>query len=112
MTAPASTETRDGLGPLLNAQSCSSCHIRDGRGAADGEQPGLLVRIGIIHDGAAESDPVYGDQIQDRAILGVDRRHRSEPSTPRRPGPIQTGRPISCDARSTSWTTSPMATCR
>ncbi len=72
VTAPASTEARDGLGPMLNAQSCSSCHIRDGRGAADGEQPGLLFRIGIIHDGAAQSDPVYGDQIQDRAILGVE----------------------------------------
>ena len=72
VTAPASTDARDGLGPLLNAQSCSSCHIRDGRGAADGEEPGLLFRIGIIHDGLAESEPVYGDQIQDRAILGIE----------------------------------------
>ena len=34
VTAPASTTGRDGLGPLFNAQSCSSCHFRDGRGAA------------------------------------------------------------------------------
>ena len=32
VTAPASTEGRDGLGPLFNAQSCSSCHFKDGRG--------------------------------------------------------------------------------
>ena len=33
VTAPASTDARDGLGPLLNAQSCSSCHLLDGRGS-------------------------------------------------------------------------------
>ncbi len=71
VTAPASTELRDGLGPLLNAQSCSSCHLLDGRGEADGEEPGLLFRIGVIRDDVVESDPVYGDQIQDRAIIGV-----------------------------------------
>jgi CxxC motif-containing protein (DUF1111 family) len=71
VTAPASTDARDGLGPLLNAQSCSSCHLLDGRGSADGEKPGVLFRIGTTHDGVAEPDPVYGDQIQDRAILGV-----------------------------------------
>ena len=31
VTAPASTEGRDGLGPLFNAQSCSTCHFDDGR---------------------------------------------------------------------------------
>ena len=31
VTAPASTEGRDGLGPTFNAQSCSSCHFHDGR---------------------------------------------------------------------------------
>ena len=71
VTAPASTDARDGLGPLLNAQSCSSCHLLDGRGSADGEEPGLLFRVRAIDDDVAEPDPVYGDQIQDRAILGV-----------------------------------------
>ena len=32
VTAPASTEARDGLGPTHNAVSCSSCHSHDGRG--------------------------------------------------------------------------------
>ena len=31
VTAPASTTGRDGLGPTFNAQSCSSCHFKDGR---------------------------------------------------------------------------------
>lgn len=72
VTAPASTDARDGLGPLLNAQSCSSCHLRDGRGTPDGVEPGLLIRISVDEGGEAVADPVYGDQIQDRSILGVD----------------------------------------
>jgi CxxC motif-containing protein (DUF1111 family) len=64
VTAPASTEARDGLGPLLNAQACSSCHLLDGRGDADGPEPGLLFRLDA-------TDPAYGGQIQDRSILGV-----------------------------------------
>src|SRR3954447_3198582 len=30
VTAPSSTEGRDGLGPVFNAQSCSTCHFEDG----------------------------------------------------------------------------------
>ena len=71
VTAPASTDARDGLGPLMNAQSCSSCHIRDGRGSPDGEEPGLLLRLSVPGVGGPEPDPAYGDQIQDRAILDV-----------------------------------------
>src|SRR5262245_31149308 len=32
VTAPSSTDVRDGLGPVFNAQACSSCHVLDGRG--------------------------------------------------------------------------------
>ena len=76
MTAPASTEGRDGLGPLFNAQSCSSCHEFDGRGAppmsADDPERGLLLRFSVVGpDGSAAPDPVYGGQLQDRAINGV-----------------------------------------
>ncbi len=78
VTAPASTEARDGLGPTFNAQSCSSCHALDGRArppmdAEDGER-GLLFRISVpgkSENGAPLADPVYGGQIQDRAILTV-----------------------------------------
>src|SRR5918998_1483988 len=73
VTAPASTTGRDGLGPTFNAQSCSSCHLHDGRaqppdGPRDPER-GLLLRL-------SAGDPprpvrLYGSQLQDRAIAGV-----------------------------------------
>lgn len=78
VTAPASTEGLDGLGPTFNARSCSACHFRDGRGAPP-ENPeespvGLLVRLslpGVGEHGGVVADPAYGDQLQPQAILGV-----------------------------------------
>ena len=32
VTAPASTDSADGLGPLYNARACQRCHLKDGRG--------------------------------------------------------------------------------
>jgi CxxC motif-containing protein (DUF1111 family) len=73
VTAPASTTGRDGLGPTFNAQSCSSCHLHDGRaqppdGPRDPER-GLLLRLSA----GDPPQPVrfYGSQLQDRAIAGV-----------------------------------------
>ena len=77
VTAPASTDARDGLGPMFNAQACASCHLRDGRGtpASTGEgELGLLLRLslpGEADNGGPNPHPIYGDQLQDRAILGV-----------------------------------------
>ena len=76
VTAPASTAGRDGLGPLFNAQSCSSCHLFDGRAAPpannDDAERGLLLRLSIIGpDGTPVAEPTYGDQLQDRAITDV-----------------------------------------
>lgn len=72
VTAPASTTTRDGLGPLFNARSCSSCHPRDGRGQPVEEggavSVGLLFRLSAP-DGTPE--PGYGEQLQPQAISGV-----------------------------------------
>ena len=48
--APASTDARDGLGPLFNAQACASCHLHDGRGFAGptgGDAVGLLLRLSV-----------------------------------------------------------------
>ena len=78
VTAPASTEARDGLGPTFNAMSCSACHHLDGRGrppaGPEDGQPGLLLRLSVpgrdAHGGPLP-EPVYGGQLQDRAILGV-----------------------------------------
>lgn len=77
VSAPSSTTARDGLGPFFNAVSCSSCHFKDGRGRPpgfDGElAAGLLLRLslpGTDMYGAAIHDPIYGNQLQDAAILG------------------------------------------
>lgn len=62
--SPSSTTARDGLGPLFNTKSCSSCHFRDGRGAPlSGE--GILLRLSVPGGGI---DPTYGGQFQDHAI--------------------------------------------
>jgi CxxC motif-containing protein (DUF1111 family) len=78
VTAPASTKGRDGLGPLFNAQSCSSCHFRDGRAQPpendDDPERGLLFRLSVPGKGPhgdEPADPVYGGQLQDRSISGV-----------------------------------------
>jgi CxxC motif-containing protein (DUF1111 family) len=78
VTAPASTTNRDGLGPTFNAPACAACHVRDGIGLPpDAEHPtraGLLLRLSVPgrdpHGGPA-SDPVYGTQLNDRAVNGV-----------------------------------------
>ncbi|HWO13772.1 MAG TPA: di-heme oxidoredictase family protein, partial [Polyangiaceae bacterium] len=76
--APSSTQSRDGLGPLFNARSCSACHFKDGRGRPplDGETElsSMLLRIGVpgTEAGAAPlPDPSYGDQLQPYGIDGV-----------------------------------------
>jgi len=74
--AGSSTASFDGLGPLFNRVSCSGCHVRDGRGRPP--EPGepmesMLVRVsapGTDSHGGPKGHPVYGDQIQDRAIPG------------------------------------------
>lgn len=80
VTAPASTEARDGLGPIFNAQACSSCHVLDGRGAppdptGEDARLGLLLRLSIPgidpETGGTVPDPVYGGQLQDRSLLDV-----------------------------------------
>jgi len=78
VTAPASTDGRDGLGPVFNAQSCSSCHFKDGRGQppvldTNGKaELGLLLRLSVPGpDGKPMPDPVYGGQLQDKSINGV-----------------------------------------
>ncbi len=77
VTAPSSTEGRDGLGPLFNAPSCSTCHFKDGRGKAPsaGEPMlSMLLRLSVPGnkaDGSPEPDPNYGAQLQDKGIQGV-----------------------------------------
>src|SRR6218665_24730 len=77
VSAPASTTARDGLGPFYNSVACANCHFNYSRGrppAFDGETArGLLLRLsvdGFHANGSSFSDPVYGGQLQDNAILG------------------------------------------
>jgi CxxC motif-containing protein (DUF1111 family) len=77
VTAPASVQTLDGLGPLFNRVSCAACHFKDGRGHApadEAEPRSMLVRLsvpGTDDHGGPAPDPVYGGQINDLAIRGV-----------------------------------------
>jgi len=83
--APASALTRDGLGPFFNAESCSGCHFKDGRGKAlsgDGNDPlGVLFRLsipGLAEHGTVIPDPTYGDQLQPFGILHVPAEARMQ----------------------------------
>lgn len=67
--SPSSTTARDGLGPLLNTQSCSACHFRDGRGSPESGH-GLLIRLS---QGANVPDMIYGGQFQDHGISTAPR---------------------------------------
>ena len=75
VSAPASVEERDGLGPLFNASSCSGCHLRDGRGrppaANEGAPTGFLLRLGVPGPAGDEPHPFYGAQLQEQAVLGA-----------------------------------------
>ena len=78
VTAPSSTRSSDGLGPLYNARACQRCHLKDGRGHPpsanwpEDNAVSLLIRLGIPEaEGTARPDPVYGGQLQDFAIAGI-----------------------------------------
>lgn len=82
--APASTEARDGLGPLLNTNSCQGCHIKDGRGhppSGDERAVSLFLRLSLPPDGDDDDTltrlgvhpvPGYGRQLQTAAITGAE----------------------------------------
>ncbi|EDL51504.1 Predicted thiol oxidoreductase [Vibrio mediterranei AK1] len=80
--APASTDARDGLGPLFNTNGCQNCHIKDGRGHPPEENDqhavSMLVRLSIPAVTAQQKaayeldgvipEPTYGGQLQDFAL--------------------------------------------
>jgi CxxC motif-containing protein (DUF1111 family) len=73
VSAPASTRSSDGLGPLFNARSCQSCHVNDGRGRAvrDRLADTFLMRLSIPTAGGSAPEPTYGRQLQDLAVAGL-----------------------------------------
>lgn len=85
VSAPSSTRSSDGLGPLWNARACQNCHLKDGRGRppAVGEAPvSMFLRLSIpprddadratIESGRAAviAEPTYGTQFQTFSIQG------------------------------------------
>ncbi len=80
--APASTDARDGLGPLFNTNACQNCHIKDGRGHPPGpdakQAVSMLVRLSVpagegddLTRSGLVAEPNYGGQFQDAAIPGI-----------------------------------------
>lgn len=71
--APAATTARDGLGPLFNANSCTSCHRNNGGGVSSTMQEGPVNRSIIFKlmqpqknnqlKSGFNADPVYGTQL-------------------------------------------------
>ncbi|WP_425427154.1 di-heme oxidoredictase family protein [Sulfitobacter donghicola] len=93
VTAPASTVSSDGLGPLFNARACQRCHIKDGRGhpPEDHSDTGvsMFLRVSIpksfsdLDDEtlkylANAPEPTYGTQLQDKSIAGIPAEGRME----------------------------------
>ena len=86
VSAPSSTKTSDGLGPLFNARSCQRCHLKDGRGhpPAVGERAeSMFLRLSIPPRNTADrtalreyrelviAEPTYGGQLQNFSVQGV-----------------------------------------
>ncbi|AZY49930.1 di-heme oxidoreductase family protein [Bordetella avium] len=97
VSAPASTQASDGLGPLFNARSCQACHVKDGRGTVPGFDPlergdavALLLRLSVppVTEGEREAlakgdlaafpEPLYGTQLQNFAVAGLPSEGRME----------------------------------
>ncbi len=90
VAAPSTTDTSDGLGPLYNARGCQNCHFKDGRGRPpsanfpEDDAISLLLRLSIppqtveqkrlLAEGRLKSidEPVYGGQLQNLAVQGLD----------------------------------------
>jgi CxxC motif-containing protein (DUF1111 family) len=72
VAAPSATGNRDGLGPLFNTRSCIDCHTAGSRAKIDEAGQilplSLVVRLGSKDPKMTSVDPVYGGQIQPRAI--------------------------------------------
>ncbi len=99
VSSPSSTLVSDGLGPLYNARSCQSCHLKDGRGhppeGPEDDAVSIFLRVSVpsapdaplteieaFLAGIGENsprtrpDPVYGGQLQDFATQGHPAEYR------------------------------------
>ena len=87
VSAPSSTQSSNGLGPLFNARSCQSCHLKDGRGkppeSDDEAAVSMFLRLSIPPQSAEDHaalashrksvipEPTYGGQFQTFSVQGV-----------------------------------------
>src|SRR6266478_711705 len=71
VSAPASTGSTDGLGPLYNARSCASCHTGVRRQPTDGSGQAVPSAILFKLAGPAGPDPTYGAQLQTAGVHGL-----------------------------------------
>lgn len=93
VSVPSSTLSSDGLGPLFNARSCQSCHLKDGRGAppqGDEAAVSMFLRLSIPPQTEADREalasrrrsvipePTYGGQLQNFSIQGVPAEGRMD----------------------------------
>jgi CxxC motif-containing protein (DUF1111 family) len=92
VSSPSSTQASDGLGPLFNARSCQSCHLKDGRGhpPADATDSAIsmFLRLSVPPRTPDEfaalenrsllriAEPTYGGQLQDLAVPGLQAEGR------------------------------------
>ena len=86
VSSPSSTQASDGLGPLFNARSCHSCHLKNGRGRPPendvGSDSSMILRLARPARSDQErqalaelkvvnfADDTYGGQLQDMAVPG------------------------------------------
>jgi CxxC motif-containing protein (DUF1111 family) len=87
VSAPASTQASDGLGPLFNARGCQNCHLKDGRGhppeTPDENAVSMFLRLSVPPQDAQQQtlldsrgvllfpEPTYGEQLQVFAVPGL-----------------------------------------
>lgn len=71
VSAPSSTTSSDGLGPLFNARGCQECHIKDGRGhpPAEGATDAVSFLMALSYPEGVLS--AYGHQLEDFAVAGL-----------------------------------------
>ena len=88
VSAPSSTKSSDGLGPLYNARACQSCHLKDGRGhpprseRIEDRSVSMFLRLSIppetdqhrqvLAEGRLNviPEPTYGTQLQELGVQG------------------------------------------
>jgi CxxC motif-containing protein (DUF1111 family) len=76
VSSPATTQASDGLGPLYNARSCQSCHVKDGRGhlPSSGEvASSFLLQLKQFDEATNiwSGDSYFGEQLQTSAVPGL-----------------------------------------